>query len=198
MKRQKRKKQPYNPATDSAPAVHDRRATELGKDDQVYFVEVDDPYEAGAKILAARSRRDDPLAGMHSRKTIDTAQYEAGRSFQRDFEAVERGPRAIDPGKEYVDGGLAPELISETQRKAALRLKRVYKELGPGGSALIHDVLVHGLAYRKVAEKRGFSGERWEKFFGMSVHLHLHTLSFVYGFASEKTGKKRVVDETCG
>jgi hypothetical protein len=26
----------------------------------------------------------------------------------------------------------------------------------------------------------------------MSVHLHLHTLAWVYGFAKERTGKKRV------
>lgn len=187
----RRKRTPYDPAK-----IADRRAKELGKDAEVYFVEVDDPYEVGAKILSARSRRDDPLAGMHARKTIDEAQYHGGRAFQADFEAAERGPRAIDPSKEFVDGGMMPEPITEAQQKAALQLAAVYKELGPDGAALMHDVLIHAQNYKQIAASRGFSGERWEKFFGMSVHLHLHTLAFVYGFAKERTGKKRV--ETCG
>lgn len=187
----RRKRTPYDPSK-----IADRRAKELGKDADVYFVEVDDPYEAGAKILSARSRRDDPLAGMHARKTIDEAQYHGGRAFQADFEAAERGPRAIDPSKEFVDGGTMPEPITEAQQRAARQLAEVYRELGPDGAALMHDVLIHAQNYRQIAASRGFSGERWEKFFGMSVHLHLHTLAFVYGFAKERTGKKRV--ETCG
>ncbi len=128
---------------------------------------------------------------MHARHTIDEAQYWGGRAFQRDFEAAERGPRAIDPAKEYVDGGLPAEPITEAQQEAAIRLAGVYRELGPDGSALIHDVLIHARSYKHIAESRGLGGERWEKFFGMSVHLHLHTLAFVYGFAKERTGQKR-------
>jgi hypothetical protein len=42
---------------------------------------------------------------LHDRRQIDEAQYYAGRAFQRDFEACERGPCAIYPSKEAVDGG---------------------------------------------------------------------------------------------
>jgi hypothetical protein len=154
--------------------------------------EVDDPYEAGAKITVMRSTRNDPLAGMHARKTIDEAQYWGGRAFQKDFEAAERGPRAIDPSKEFVDGGLLPEPITEAQQEAAIRLAGVYRELGQIASTLLHDVLIHGHGYKQIAAARGLEGERWEKFFGMSVHLHLHTLAFLYGFAKERTGRKRI------
>jgi hypothetical protein len=184
-----KRRQPYNPN-----APHDRRATESNRGVVNYLTpeEVDDPYEAGAKIMVMRSTRNDPLAGMHARKTIDEAQYWGGRAFQRDFELAERGPMAIDPGKEFVDGGLAPEPITEAQQSAAKRLAVAYKELEQDGSALIHDVLIHAQSYRQIAAARGFSGERWEKFFGMSVHLHLHTLAWVYGFAKERTGRKRI------
>jgi hypothetical protein len=185
----RRKRTPYDPSK-----VADRRAQELGRGAEVYFVEIEDPYDAGAKILAARSRRDDPLADMHARKQIDEAQYRGGLAFQRDFEAAERGPRAIDPGKEFVDGGLMPEPITEAQ--AAQQLAIVYKELGADGSALMHDVLIHGQNYKQIASARGFSGQRWERYFGTTVFLHLHTLAFVYGFAKERTGKKRL--EVCG
>jgi hypothetical protein len=187
----RRKRTPYDPSK-----VYDRRATELGKGAEVYFVEIDDPYEVGGKIVAARSRRDSPLDEMHSRGQIDTAQYEGGRSFQRDFEAAERGPRAIDPGKEFVDGGLMPEPITEAQQRAAQQLAVVYRELGPDGAALMHDVLIHGQSYKQIAAARGFSGQRWERYFGTTVFLHLHTLAFVYGFAKERTGQKRM--EVCG
>lgn len=186
----KAKRKPYNPAK-AGPQVHDRRATELGRGAQVAPVIIDDPYAPGEKIVAMRSTRNDPLAGMRSRDTIDEAQYQGGRAFQRDFEAAERGPRAIDPSKEFVDGGMLPEPITEAQQRAAVKLAQVYRELGPDGSALMHDVLIHSLSYEKVADKRGLGGERWEKYFGMSVHLHLHTLAWVYGFAKERTGKQR-------
>lgn len=187
------RRKPYDPNK-----PHDRRATESNRGIENHLTpkEVDDPYEIGGKIIVMRSTRDDPLAGMHSRKTIDEAQYWGGRAFQQDFEAAERGPRAIDPGKEYVDGGLAPEPITEAQQKAAIKLAKVYKEVGADGAALIHDVLIHAQSYKQIAAARGFAGERWEKFFGMSVHLHLHTLAFVYGFAKERTGKKRVESQS--
>jgi hypothetical protein len=184
-----KRRTPYDPNK-----PHDRRATESNRGVVKYLTpeEVDDPYEAGAKIMVMRSTRNDPLAGMHARKTIDEAQYWGGRAFQRDFEAAERGPCAIDPSKEFVDGGTLPEPITQSQQEAAVRLAGVYRELGPDGSALLHDVLIHARSYRQIAEMRGLGGERWEKFYGMSVHLHLHRLAWVYGFAKEPTGKRRV------
>lgn len=189
------KRRPYDPSK-AGPQVHDRRAKESNRGVAAYLsvVEVDNPLamEAGEKIEAVRNTRNDPLGGMHARKTIDDAQYWAGRAFQADFEAAERGPRAVDPGKEYVDGGKMPEPITEAQQKAAKQLARAYRALEQDGSSLIHDVLIHAQSYRQIAAARGFSGERWEKFFGMSVHLHLHTLAWVYGFAKEPTGPKRM------
>lgn len=176
----RRKRQPYDPAK-----IHDRRATDLLRNAQVAIIEIDDPYEAGAKIVAIRSTRNDPLAGLHARKHIDEAQYQGGRAFQRDFETAERGPRAIDPSKEAVDGGRFPEPITEAQQKAAVRLALVHRELGQIGSALVHDVLVHGRTMAKVAERRGYAGERWEKYFGMRFQECLDCLALVYGLAME-------------
>lgn len=139
-----------------------------------------------------RSFRDDPLARLHDRRQIDEAQYQGGRAFQIDFETAERGPRAVDPSKEWVDGGRLPEPITEAQRRAALMLKRVYAKLEQDGSALVHDVLVHGLSYRQISEARGFGGRKWEEFFGASFQMCLHKLSYVYGFATEPTGKHRM------
>src|SRR4030081_366651 len=111
--------------------VHDRRSRDLLRNAEVAAIEVDDPLalEPGEKIVPLRSIRNDPLAKLHSHRQIDEAQYRGGRAFQDDWEQAERGPRAIDPTREYVDGGQAREPITERPRKAGLRLNRAAREL---------------------------------------------------------------------
>jgi hypothetical protein len=150
MPKAKRRK-PYNPAK-----AHDRRSRDLLRNAEVATAEVDNPLalEPGEKIVALRSIRNDPLARLHSHRQIDEAQYQAGRAFQSDWEKAERGPRAVDPTREYVDGGQSREPITEGQRKAVLRLNRAERELGADGSALVHDVLVRGLTMEQVGQRR--------------------------------------------
>jgi hypothetical protein len=77
-----------------------------------------------------------------------------------------------------------PEPITEAQRKSAIRLAKAHRELGADGSALVHDVLIHGKTYAQIAASRGFHGERWENFFGMRFQEGLDCLASFYGFAS--------------
>src|SRR6201994_1976210 len=106
--------------------THDRRAQDLPLNAEVAAVEIDDPLalEPGEKIVALRSVRNDPLGRLHSHRQIDDAQYQGGRAFQNDWERAERGPQAIDPAREYVDGAQGREPITEGQRQAVLRLNR--------------------------------------------------------------------------
>jgi hypothetical protein len=183
-----KRRQPYDPSK-----AHDRRAGESNRGVENYLTpkEVDDPYEAGGKIIVMRSTRDDPLADLHARHMIDEAQYQAGRAFQHDFETAERGPRAIDPSKEAVDGGLMPEPITEAQRRSARQLAIVYRQLGQDGSAIVHAVLVHNLTRKQVAESRGLSGKGWEEYYGKRFRECLDCLAIVYGFAmKESTANK--------
>ena len=179
MARQKRR--PYNPAN----PAHDRRATDFnrGVAGHVTPVEITDPYDTAGTIIVMRSTRDDPLADLHVRKMIDEAQYHAGRAFQHDFETAERGPRAIDPSKEAVDGGQMPEPITEAQRRAARQLGVAYRALGQDGSALTHDVLIHSKTRSQIASSRGLVGKRWEEYYGMRFRECLDCLAIVYNFA---------------
>jgi hypothetical protein len=131
--------------------IHDRRAHELPLNAEVVAVEVDDPMalEPGDKIVALRSTRGDPLGWLHSHHQIDDAQYRGGRAFQNDWERAERGPQAVDPTREYVDGVQRREPITEGQRNAVLGLNRAERELGADGSALVHDVLIQGMTSRR-------------------------------------------------
>ncbi|WP_213769936.1 hypothetical protein [Bradyrhizobium sp. dw_78] len=182
MPRAKRYK-PYNPAK-----AHDRRSRDLPRNAEVASVEVDDPLglEPGDKIVALRSLRNDPLGKLHARRQIDEAQYQGGRSFQNDWERAERGPQAVDPSREYVDGGQFREPITEGQRKAVLRLNRTERELGADGSALVHEVLILGLTMEQISRQRGLSGQRWLDYFARRFRECLDRLALIYGFATEK------------
>ena len=166
--------------------VHDRRAQDLPRNAEVATVEIDNPLglEPGEKIVAIRSIRNDPLARLHSHRQIDEAQYRGGRAFQDDWEKAERGPRAVDPTREYVDGGRAREPITERQRRAVLQLNRIEHELGADGVVLVHEVLVLGLSMEQVGQRRGLRGQRWMDYFSKRFRECLDRLAQIYGFAT--------------
>ena len=182
-----RRKKPYNPAK-----IHDRRSRDLLRNAEVAAVEVDDPLglDPGDKIVTLRSIRNDPLARLHTHRQIDEAQYQGGRAFQDDWEKAERGPRAVDPTREYVDGGQAREPITERQRRAVLRLNRIERELGSDGIMLVHEVLVQGLTMEQIGQRRGLRGQRWMDYFAKRFRECLDRLALIYGFANEKAAGK--------
>lgn len=168
--------------------LHDRRASDLPRNAEVVAVEVDDPLalEPGEKIVALRSIRSDPLGRLHSHHQLEEAQFQAGRAFQNDWERAERGPQAVDPSRDYVDGAQAREPVTESQRKAVLRLNRAERELGADGSALVHDVLVRGMTMEQVGQRRGVASQRWKDYFSRRFCECLDRLALVYGFATDK------------
>ena len=169
-----------------------RRSHDLPRHAQVVSVEVDNPLglEPGDKIVALRSIRNDPLGRLHSHRQIDEAQYRAGRAFQDDWERAERGPQAVDPGREYVDGVQARESITEGQRQAVLRLNRAERELGADGSALVHDVLVRGMTMEQIGQRRCLCSQRWKDYFSRRFYECLDRLALLYGFTTEKMPQK--------
>jgi hypothetical protein len=171
-----------------AAKAHDRRSRDLPRNAEVAAVEVDDPLalEPGEKIVTLRSIRNDPLGRMHSHRQIDEAQYQGGRAFQDDWEKAERGPQAVDPTREYVDGGQARQPITERQRKAVLRLNRTERELGADGSALVHEVLVLGLTMEQIGQRRGLHAQRWMDYLARRFRECLDRLAQIYGFATER------------
>ena len=161
--------------------VHDRRSKDLPRNAEVAAVEVDDPLalKPGEKIVTLRSIR-------NTHRQIDEAQYQGGRAFQDDWEKAERGPQAVDPTREYVDGARAREPITERQRKAVLRLNRAERELGADGSALVHEVLILGMTMEQIGQRRGLRGQRWIDYFARRFRECLDRLALIYGFATEK------------
>jgi hypothetical protein len=86
------------------------------------------------------------------------------------------------------------EPITEGQRNAVLRLNRAERELGADGSALVHDVLIHGMTMLQVAERRELHAQRWRDYLSRRFQECLDRLALVYGFATEKaTSRHRTV-----
>ncbi|MDA9505970.1 hypothetical protein XI09_15290 [Bradyrhizobium sp. CCBAU 11386] len=167
--------------------IYDRRSREVPFNADVAEVEIDNPLalDPGEKIMAIRSIRSDPLGRLHSHHQIDEAQYRGGRAFQNDWERAERGPQAMDPTREYVDGARTREPVTESQRKAVLRLNRVERELGTDGAALVHDVLVLGLTMDQIGQRRAVRTQRWNDYFARRFRECLDRLALIYGFATE-------------
>lgn len=164
--------------------TYDRRSNDLLRNAEVAAIEVACPIDQnGATLVVMRSIRNDPLARLHAHHQINEAQYQGGRAFQEDFETAERGPQAIDPSKEYVDGGRMPEPITEAQRKAVVSLNRAGRILGQEGSGLIHGVLIAGKTLDWICREREMSGERERRYLARRLQECLNSLSVFYGFA---------------
>ncbi|MCK1710764.1 MULTISPECIES: hypothetical protein [unclassified Bradyrhizobium] len=172
--------------------IYDRRSRELPFNGEVAEIEVDDPMalDSGDRIVALRSIRSDPLGRLHSHHQIDEVQYRGGRAFQSDWERAERGPQAVDPTREYVDGARTREPVTESQRQAVLRLNRIERELGTDGAALVHDVLVLGLTMDQIGQRRAVRTQRWRDYFARRFRECLDRLALIYGFATEATGQR--------
>jgi hypothetical protein len=172
--------------------IHDRRSREVPFNTEVAEVQIDDPMalNPGDQIVALRSVRGDPLGRLHAHHQIDESQYRGGRAFQNDWEAAERGPRAVDPTREYVDGAAPREHYTESQRQAVLRLNRAERELGTDGAALVHDVLVLGLTMDQVGQRRAVQTQRWNDYFARRFRECLDRLALVYGFATEGAARR--------
>ena len=120
---------------------------------------------------------------MLSRRQIDEAQFQAGRKFQFAHEASTIGRlRAIDPGREAVDGGVGPEFLTSGQLKAFAALSGMRRCLGLDGYRLLFDILCERIAIGQVAVIRDVS----TRFIGICFRGYLETLAIHCGLAPRR------------
>jgi hypothetical protein len=123
---------------------------------------------------------------MKSKGQIDQCDYVAGRHWQAAYENAEiGGVRAIDPGKEAVDGGRLPEILTDQQRRAVVDLKNARSALGTEGNNLIHAALAHSLSMKQIAINRrmGVYSEAEHKYVGRRFRECLRTLAIRFGYS---------------
>lgn len=172
----------------AAEKIHDRRSRDLPINARVAIDVVSDPYShSGEKIQVLRSIRDDPLARMYVRSQIDSAQFTAGRHWQKMYDLCEvGGASSIDPAKEAVDGGRLPEAITDEQMVAFRVLNGVQKALGEDGSALVRGVLGRGFMIAQIAEAWGLNSRRETEYLGMRFRECLERMAVHWGYAQPK------------
>lgn len=165
---------------------HDRRSTDTLAAGEYAPIVVDDPYEQGGKLGVLRQLRCDPLARLHAHHQIDEAQFHAGRRYQADWETAERGPQAIDPTKEAVDGGRIPEALTDRQIRARKRLVALEPKLGSVMLNLANGVLIEKLSIEGYSVTQGRSGRRWANYYGKMFRDSLDVLAVEYGLADRR------------
>lgn len=167
-----------------ADKIYDRMTADLPINSQVTAVIVDDPLESGGKLRVLKSVRDDPLAGMHARRQIDDAQFNAGLLWQQYREDSEiGGARAIDTTKEAVDGGRFKEPDITKMSKALRELKAADQMLGAYDASLIHDILGRRMSIAEVAAARSMPRQREIDYLGRRFRQCLESLAKLWGYA---------------
>lgn len=167
--------------------VHDRRAVDVLAAIQrdIAVIEVDDPLEAGARNAVVVNLRDDPLRKLKEMQSINHAQFEAGRIWQRYWEASEIGStRSIQLQERVQTSGPSGEDLSERQIHASARLREAMRELGKEGEALVRDILGARMTMKQAAIRRGLEGDYGAKYIGQRFRECLETLAVVFHLAS--------------
>lgn len=162
--------------------IHDRRSTDFRIGREYATLEIDDPYDPGSKIIVTRQTRSDPLGRLHAHHQIDDCQYHAGRAYQRDWEVAERGARAIDPSKEFVDGGLFPEPLTDSQVAARKRLVQVRSILGRKAAYVVDLVVICGQTINAIVP---VERQIYRRQFAHLLRNGLDELAIEYGLAGK-------------
>ena len=183
MVRNRRRRQSFEP-------VHDRRAADLPYNTTVVADVVDDPFKDGERIAVLKSIRNDPLLGMLSRKTIDRAQFEAGRKWQKLYETAGIGLIiAMDPLKEPVDGhGASRADITDAQLDAFAELKYADSMLGWADRNLVRHVLADGLTIVAIAIRNDHASQWGIRYIGMRFRDCLEALAVHWGLVGANDG----------
>ncbi|WP_237352972.1 MULTISPECIES: hypothetical protein [unclassified Rhizobium] len=95
-------------------------------------------------IPAIVNIRESAITMLASRGRIDAAQLAAATRFRALWEAMCRSTRAIDYGREPVDGGGHADPIGHRQMHAAEELRRIRPLLGERGSWLVSRICGEG------------------------------------------------------
>ena len=143
--------------------------------------EVEDPYDGG-RITVTVNLKESPLDRWRSHGDIDGAQYAAGDRFRYLWERSELGgAQALDPAKDYVDGGVMPDPYSLERMRAGVQLRAAKLELGDRDYKLV--CLVIG--ERKFCSEM-FPANRWEAdYHSRRVRDALTDLAKMWGMIAE-------------
>lgn len=156
-------------------------------------VTVDNPYYSRAHagdatnprvIPAIINIKESAITMLYSRGRLDDAQLAAATKFRALWETVCRGTRAIDYGREPVDGGRLADPIGERQMHAADQLRRVHPLLGEQGYWLVSRICGEGYSLGEVV--RPGASKRAKLNAADDLRSCLDTLCGLWGIATRR------------
>ena len=131
-------------------------------------VDVDCPYEAGAKIRAMRNVSEHPVLAMLHRGSLSDAQAHAANQFRHNFERAMLGnQQGIDYAKIRVSGGILADPLSDATQRSFVWLVGVSKKLDAVSWALLCQIAGEGQSISDTAKRwrqyaaAGSRGEGW-------------------------------------
>lgn len=150
VKRVKRKAKTITPANNPHQVLHLQEV-----DNPLYSRDHDGEKTNPRKTTAMVNVRESSIEYLYSRSMIDDCQRMAGGKFRMYWEAAGgNGAKAIDYGKEHVDGGSALTPISDTMAIAGQELKMCRNILGIRGFDLMEKVAGQGLMIADLSKAR--------------------------------------------
>ena len=133
--------------------------------------------------------KDDPVGRMHSRHQLDDLQFKAARLYQLTADKAMLGTmRSIDLGRTRVSGGLPPDPLPDSRRRAMERLRaveeRVARRYGTEGLGLTRAILCDRQSIERTARLRGAESAREIWFWARLFRWCLDVLAAAFGFAN--------------
>lgn len=138
------------------------------------------------RVRVVISFKHDPVGRMFARGQIQEAEYKAASEFQGLHDQAQIGViRALDPAKEYVDGGLMPDPLTDVQQRAIRRIRAVEGKIknahGVTGLAVFNAVLVDKVPVEAAARRFNAETRRQVEFWSLLFRQCLHTLGIEMG-----------------
>ena len=144
-------------------------------------VEIDDPLERGAKLVAFR-RLSDFISREHALKRIDDAQKAAADEFYRlRVTTMSNGLSSPSFAREYVDHSGGADPITDRLILAYKRLARARQVLGVRAYGAVDQCVCEGLTPTDIQEKGGPD----RKITAAYIKDGLETLAVYWGFATD-------------
>lgn len=152
----------------------------LNPDAESYPVQVDDPYERGAKIVASR-RMSDFISREHAAGRIDDAQKAAADLFYR-YRAITLGILGQEPAwtRVQVDNSRQDYSITEAKQKAHYRLRTARHTIGSHAFIAIDQCVTQGLTPTQIEHDTGQD----RKATAVYIKDGLDMLAILWGLAS--------------
>lgn len=168
--------------------LHDLPNTLPGRRELV-MKQIQDPYD-GKPIMAVSNVHESILERWMNTETICPFQYEAGHRFRGIWETARLGgARAIDYGRERVDGGLIADPISDRSMDATKELNAIAHYVGEAGYQRLIAVVGEGLGISQIAFLNGCYSKTQQDGFANIIRDLLSQLVKFFGLIGE--GKRK-------